>query len=452
MLEKSNIGIVHYRIGKTDGVSLEIMKRKRLLKEMGYEVRLIAGPRQIGADYVICELEFDLPEIVKIKENAFFQFKNYASEKKLLEDIYRVSDIIEKKFLQIQQKENFDYLFLHNIFSHGRHISAARSFYNIAQETNIKIIAVNHDFYWVGSYKDLYKPQTKLVKKYLAKYVPPELPQIRHVTINSINRKALLERIGRKSLIIPDTFDFKQKKWTKDSYNQDFLKKIGVKENDLFVLQATRISARKGIELAIDFVKQLARQKEKLIGKTLYNGKKISKDSEIVLVLAGYTEKDSLDYKRKLQEKIKKGGIKTKFISRLIDARRRKENGKKIYSLWDAYVFADLVTFPSWWEGWGNQFIETIFAKKPVVVFEYPVFKADIKKEGYKVISLGNKLEKKDKKGLVKLSTNKTKKAAKEAISLLIDSQTKKLLQSNFNIGKMYHSEATLKKLLQEIL
>ena len=72
------IGICHYRIGKTDGVSLEIMKRKKVLEQMGYEVKLISGTRQIGADRVIEELEFDRPEIVKIKENAFagFELKN----------------------------------------------------------------------------------------------------------------------------------------------------------------------------------------------------------------------------------------------------------------------------------------------------------------------------------------------------------------------------------------
>ncbi len=41
--------------------------------------------------------------------------------------------------------------------------------------------------------------------------------------------------------------------------------------------------------------------------------------------------------------------------------------------------------------GFGNAFVEAVFAKKPIAVFEYPVFKADIKKEGYKTISFGDK-------------------------------------------------------------
>jgi len=56
------------------------------------------------------------------------------------------------------------------------------------------------------------------------------------------------------------------------------------------------------------------------------------------------------------------------------------KGGKGLYLLsLDTYVFADIISYPSIFEGWGNQFIEAVFAKKPVIVFEYPVFKSDIK-------------------------------------------------------------------------
>lgn len=32
------------------------------------------------------------------------------------------------------------------------------------------------------------------------------------------------------------------------------------------------------------------------------------------------------------------------------------------------------MTYPSLREGWGNQFIEAVFAKLPVVLLEYPVW------------------------------------------------------------------------------
>ena len=36
------IAIVHYRVGRTDGVSLEIEKRKAILEELGHEVKHIS--------------------------------------------------------------------------------------------------------------------------------------------------------------------------------------------------------------------------------------------------------------------------------------------------------------------------------------------------------------------------------------------------------------------------
>ena len=445
------IGIVHYRIG-TDGVSLEILKRKSVLEKMGNTVKLIAGPRQTGADYVIPELEFDLPEILKIKENAFFNFKDYKTPADLMKDIYRVADEIKRHFLDIQAKENFDTLFLHNIFSHGRNIPAAKAFYDIAKELSLNVIGFNHDFYNAGSYVDIYKPQNDLIKTYLAKYVPPtDLSNIKHVTINTINRDALFDMKHVQSSVFPDTFDFDQPRWVKDNYNKTFLQDLGLKENDLIVLQATRIVERKAIELAVDVVRELTARKRELVNKTLYNGKVITEESNIVLVLAGYTEPASAKYRQELEKHIEETDISAVFASDFVSVERSMHGGHKTYSLWDTYVFADLVTFPSIWEGWGNQFIEAIFAQKPILVYEYPVFKSDVKKEGYYVVSLGDtKIIRPD--GLVQIPQEKLDRAVTQTISTLADPQTQEVVENNFAIGNRFHGDAFLRTLLANLI
>lgn len=449
---KGKIAICHYRVGGTDGVSLEINKRKKTLEQMGYTVKLIGGEKSKNADYIIPELEFDRPDIFKIRYNAFEKLRDFKTEQNLINYINKIADRIKKNFLKIHKKEQFKYLYAHNIFSHGRHIAAAKSFYDIKQETNIKIIAVDHDFYI--SYGDMYITKLKAIKKYLNTYVPPRDSKIKHITINSITQKKLKQKWGLDSMVFPDTWDFDQPSWKKDKFNANFLKEFGIKDNDLIILQATRIVERKAIELAMDIVKNIQDNKNLLIGQTLYNGKKITKDSKIIFLLAGYIEPASKEYGKKLKQLAKKNHIKALFIGDHI--KEKRELGKKedkIYSLWDAYVYADMITYPSIWEGWGNQFLEALFAKKPIITFEYPVFKADIKKEGCWIISLGDKKRIQRKTQLVKISQKQTQKTTSELIKSLINKRkTLKLLEKNFKTANQYHGNKTLKKLLKRTL
>lgn len=443
------IGICHYRVGKTDGVSLEIMKRKKIFEQTGYIVKLIAGPRSKGADFIIPELEFDRPDIVKIKQNALQGARDYRSVDDLMRDIYKISDTIESKFIKIQEKEKFDILILHNIFSHGRHIAAARAFYNIAKKTDIKFIAVSHDFY--STYLGMYVPQYKEIKKYLKKYVPPPDNVIKkHIVISSPRQRLLKELTGRHAMIFPDMFEFRQPEWKKDKYNHNFLKSFKLKENDLIILQATRIVERKAIELAIDLITELNKRKKELIGKKIWNGKTMDAKSNIVLAFGQFVEPASVEYKKKLIAKMKKQGVKYRFMSHRVEHERGRRQGKKIYSLWDAYAYADLISYPSIVEGWGNQFIEAAFAKKPVFVFEYPVFKADIKTEGYKYISLGSNFKRVGWQA--KISKNKLRQATDDTIATLLDSKTKQLVNKNWQIGKKYHGEKTMIDILKKTI
>ncbi len=72
----------------------------------------------------------------------------------------------------------------------------------------------------------------------------------------------------------------------------------------------------------------------------------------------------------------------------MIGTQRSKINGHKVYSLWDAYPFANLVTYPSIYEGFGNALLEAVYFKRLVIVNRYPVYNADIKPLGFEFIEL----------------------------------------------------------------
>ena len=80
-------------------------------------------------------------------------------------------------------------------------------------------------------------------------------------------------------------------------------------------------------------------------------------------------------------------GVRTIFSSeRFSENRGITANGKKIYSLSDAYPHADLVTYPSLIEGFGNAFLEALYYRKPIVVNNYAIYATDIRPKGFKVI------------------------------------------------------------------
>jgi glycosyltransferase involved in cell wall biosynthesis len=438
-----NIGIIHYRVGRTDGVSLEIEKRRKLLTSMGHSVKLISGPVSNDADIIIPELEFDTEKVIQIKENAFLNFnRRDMTANELMYNINSLSAKIFEAFMRFTEKYHFDALLLHNIFSHGRHIAAAKAFADIAQKLQIPILATHHDFYWER--KEYQLTSYPEIDEYLAYYVPFNGKYIKHICINSIAAKELFSKCGIKPDILPDTFDFSSSPWLKDTFNADLSEQADFTENDLIVLQATRIVQRKGIELAIHLVRQLQEKRALLIDRKLYNGKIFRNSSRIILLLPGYTEKASVEYEKALRRLATELKIEVRFISPLIGL-QRVPRCKKIYSLWDTYAFADLITFPSLSEGWGNQFIEAVFAKRPVAVFEYPVFKADIRPENYHYISLGDQTAGTDSAGLQKPLPEVIEQASVDTLEALLSPDTNQLLAENFETGRKYHDLRVLR-------
>jgi glycosyltransferase involved in cell wall biosynthesis len=173
-----------------------------------------------------------------------------------------------------------------------------------------------------------------------------------------------------------------------------------------------------------------------------------------VFVLAGYARDDPTGtYVARLRQKIEQAGVDALFIEDLVDAERQTRNGAKIYSLWDTYVFADLITYPSLWEGWGNQFLEALRANLPILVFEYPVFKADIKDKGFRVISLGSQLRERDELGLVRVEPQIVAAAADQAVELLTDPRLRReTVEHNFQIGRQHYSLEALRGYLAELV
>lgn len=447
--EGQTILIFHYRIGRTDGASLEIASWKEILSRQGARVLVASGPESSGADFVIPHFENQLDSVIfTVNQESFGGLKNFT-EAKLIFELEKYRKILKKEFLKVVEKAEPDKIIVSNVFSLGENLPAAGALADVLFSRKIPAFLIHHDFYWERKY--LSRPSCSCVQGYLDRYYPPQAPFIKHGCINSIAQAELKKRKGIRAIIFPDTINFDQKVEDENSACQKLLRKHGVKPGDLIVLQATRIVRRKNIELAVDFVRELNAPQNlaRLEQKRLYNDRRFdSENNRIVLILAGYAEKRDEKYAQELLQYARDSQI---HFVHLRGALKGVKSPKA--DLFDLYVYSDLVTYPSCWEGFGNQFLEAVLSKTPVIVFEYPVFIKDIKPKGFKVISLGKKVSYDPKTGLAKINKNVMKRAAEKSIEILTDREGYRgMVERNFKIARENFSYKNTLKLLRQIL
>ena len=113
-------------------------------------------------------------------------------------------------------------------------------------------------------------------------------------------------------------------------------------------------------------------------------------------------------------------------------------DGAKIYTLEDIYPHADLVTYPSNFEGFGNAFLEAVFFKKPIVVNTYSIYSFDIKPKGFQVIEIDGYVT----------------ESAVEDTRKILENQTlcETIVEENYEKGRRYFSYAHLHQKLRDLL
>jgi glycosyltransferase involved in cell wall biosynthesis len=235
----------------------------------------------------------------------------------------------------------------------------------VIAETGLPVIAHHHDFAWERERFTL-----NGIGDYLSAAFPPALPRMEHTVINSMAQRELARRLGIPSVVIPNILEFEVPPPKLDDYNADLRQEIGLTPDDLLILQPTRVVARKGIEHAVELVRRL-------------------QDPRAKLVISHPAGDEGNAYMDMLKDRIADAHIDVRFIAdRVGETRGSTPDGRKVYTLFDVYPHADLVTYPSHYEGFGNAFLEAVYFGKPVVVNTYAVYARDIDPLGFKTIEM----------------------------------------------------------------
>ena len=443
-----NILMTHFRVGETDGVSLEMDKWKLQFEKMGHKVMYLAGTEGTTKAEVVPELDFRSINNLKFFRNCYEKMSDYNEPYELVADMEDFSDELSKEIAEVIRNNEIDLLVPNNVLSLGLSIPVGMAFAKAIDDTGVKVICHHHDFHWE---RERYQnPTSQLVKDYLVKYFPYLGENVSHCCINHIAKAELKKRKNIDATVVPNVFDYMQKEWIKDEYNSDMRERLGIGEEDIVFLQATRIAHRKAIEIAVDLMARIKERKAELVGKKLYSGNSFSDDNRIIFVLAGLNEMEE-DRFKKLVSKMDRLGIDYVFASDLIKHSRKMQGDEKLYSLWDAYTVSDFITYPSILEGWGNQFLEAVFAKKPQVVYEYPVYGTDIASYNFGVVSLGSE-HFKDADDLFKVSDEVIDTSVSRIFEILTNKDAyEEIVSRNFDIARKELSYEKLYEILESI-
>jgi len=417
------IGHISFRLAGTDGVSLETAKLVKILKKMGHsnyyfageldssEKMMENGSPSIDGNMCVPLAHFTHPQIVAITDSAF---GTPESNHRLLRQIEQNAEILENDLTTFINIFKLEFITVQNVFAIPINLPLALALFRVIKKTNIPTINHNHDFYWERE-----KYSINCVGNLLEQIFPPDLNNVRQVVINSQARGQLLKK-GYESFILPNIFDFDKEPPGVDEYNKDFRSDVGIRDDDIIFLQPTRVIQRKGIELAIELVSRLS-------------------DLPIKLLITHKAEYDTQNYLSELICLANDKHVDLLYLPEKFEPTRRITDRKqKIFSLWDAYIHADFVTYPSLYEGFGNALLETIYFKKPFLVNRYKIFQDDIEPTGIKAVKIDGKI---------------TDQTVSEVRTLLQDREKiDEYVEINTIVGKKYFSYDTAQKCLEMLI
>ena len=409
-----NIGFVSTRFAGTDGVSLESSKWADILQQSGHRCFWFAGTLDRHPDYSfhIPEAHFQNEQNIWINERVFGQ---KGRKQPVTQTIHDLRSHLKLKLHEFIKQFEIDLLIAENALTIPLHVPLGLALTETIAETQLPTIAHHHDFYW-----ERVRFSVNAVSDYIQMAFPPNLNNIRHAVINSAAQEQLALRTGIASTIIPNVLDFENPPKVSKKRTEVFRQSIGLEPDDRMILQPTRLVQRKGIEFAIELVKELKNNKNKL-------------------VVSHEAGDEGLEYAEWLKEYACEHGVDLRLVSiRIADPWSGNGNNGNQYSLWDVYPYADFITYPSLYEGFGNAFLEAIYFKKPILINRYSTFVRDIEPLGFDLAVMDGFL---------------SKKTVQRVVGILESSKRrKKMVGSNYAIAARHYSYSVLRNQLSAIM
>jgi glycosyltransferase involved in cell wall biosynthesis len=215
-----------------------------------------------------------------------------------------------------------DLVVVENLCSLPLNVDASRAAAAVLEAHRGRVVFRHHDLPWQ---REQFATITDL---------PPNRPDSLHVTVNDLSRRELATR-GIEAHVVRNAFNVDA------PAGERHRTRTGFAAGDLVVLQPTRAIPRKNVPGGLGFAAALAHE---LPGRM------------VRYWLTGPAEDG---YGPDLE-----GVLARPTVPVTVGRTDRAA---------DAYAAADVIVFPSTWEGFGNPVVESVIARRPIAVGRYPV-------------------------------------------------------------------------------
>lgn len=394
------IGMIGTRFAGLDGVSLESKKVADVLKSLGHEVVWFAG--RIGAGFAPAVVDraayFDTPENHAINDAVF---GGDECPDAVMASLYRAAATLQRSIDRWVEDAAVGVLMPQNASAIPMQLPLGLAIARHIAEKGTATVAHHHDFSWE---RERFWPNA--VGDVLDEAFPPVGESVTHLVINSLAAVELERRTGATARVLPNIMDFADPPLPGDG--AAFRAIAGLSVDDVVILQPTRMIPRKGIEDTIELARRLA-------------------DPAIRVVVTHPEPDEGTAYVEQLSAQAQRRGVDFRVVG--VDT-------TSATGLADAYAAADLVTYPSRVEGFGNAILETFFFQRPLLVNRFDVYRADIEPRGVQAIHMDGEL------------TDEVVGAASEWIA--DPSQWAEAVEANYDIGRRYFSYEVAAGVLSE--
>jgi glycosyltransferase involved in cell wall biosynthesis len=408
------IGIVSTRLAGVDGVTFEAAKWEEVLARMGHEVRLLAGDVDALRPHarLVPAMHFAYPPAARVTAAAFDAESDANAVREEIDRLANQLVPVIESWIEVQR---IGLLIVENAWAIPMQLPLAVALRRVVQDTGLPAIGHHHDYWWE-------RPRFAgcIVPEVLEQAFPPDLPGVIHVSINSLAAAQLRRRRGIASATIPNVFDFGLgRPRPHPAVRRQLRAELGMGTRGLLVVQPTRVVPRKGIELAIELLGRL-------------------RDRHAVLLITSPAGDEGLDYLVDVERQAERHGVDLRYAADRFAPDFEGKPLRPAHSLHDAYLAADLITYPSLYEGYGNALVEAIFYGKPVVVNRYSVYDADIRPLGFRLIEIDGAI---------------TSATVREVRAALADpARQRRIARHNFAIARQHLSYELLQRKLARFI